>query len=578
VSDTQLALSWTLEGSGLTVEVERATMTTGPFVRIFTTATGAVSFQDSGLPPASVSWYRVRAVRFGQVSDYSAHAWGTTAQVAAPPMPGGLTGAQEISNQQGVVRLTWTDVAGEAGYELQHSTDNAQWGAVVTLPAESTAWIHQTPAGLATNYYRLRAVNPGGESAWAAFSIYAGPILLGSLCPQPTAVGVGARSETEVELEWTFSSLVQCSTVAVERAASVDGPFTEIARVEYPWWIFPSAPFDTGFYLDTGRAPGTESFYRLRSISISSSFSSSGYSATVSAQTPNLLGPPTGLSVNVVSSSVVEFAWVAPATDETGFAVELASAAGGPFAEVFRVPANTTLAHAQGFAPGSQQWVRVRTVKGSTVSAPSAAVAFTTAQVMVLRATADATVYKSTALNSAQNATAATGANAVGCFFNWSVDLDFQIYLFHHCAASLLRFDTSSLTGKTVLGATLTLWPGQLGTGPMGDAYYAVFAMAAAWNPTTVTYNNLPARQSTGGWAVAAPTSAAPSVFTVTDIAQKWAQGVWGQHGFYVQQYPITDRLPPNNRDFQEQTTLYCSVEQQCGSASYLPTLTVEYR
>ncbi len=575
LSDQSLTLSWTLADPDASVEVERASMVSGPFVRVHTTAAGALQFQDTGLSPSTAYWYRVRAVRAGLVSDHSAAAWASTQQVGSPAAPTGLAAVQESANNQSTVRLTWTDGAGETGYQLQHSIDGTNWGTLIELPEGSASWVHLTPA-FGNNQYRVRAVNAGGASAWAEVGLYAGPILAGYLCFPPTAASATATSETTVRINWTYAEAASCRRVAVERATSADGPFVEVARQDF-FWVWPPIPLDTGLFEDTGRTPGTEYFYRLRSIGTSPEWSSSGYAATVSAQTPNSLGPPTGLSVNVVSSSAAEFSWVDPATDETGFAVELATAAAGPFSEVFRVGANLTLSHAQGFSPGTQYWVRVRTVKGSTVSPPSTAVAFTTASVLVLRATADATVYKSTSSNAAQGENFSDEANAVGCMFTWFLDLNYQTYLFHHCGASLLRFDTSGFAGRTVLGASLKLTPGQLGTGPMNDAFYAVFALASAWNPTTVTYNNLPARHP-DGWAVAAPTTSAPSVFNVTAIAQKWAQGQWAQHGLYVQQYPITDRLPPNNKDHQLQTTYYCSLEQSCGSNDYLPTLIVEYR
>ena len=503
-----LRVSWTLPEAQCSVEVERATAEGGPYVRVTITAPGELWFDDSGLTPALTYWYRVRALRDGLASGYGGPASGTTPQVPAPPAPQGLAGVQEVANQQSTVRITWTDVPSETHYELQRSQNGTDWQPTLTLPTEAVSWIDLTPF-FGTNHYRLRAVNAGGASAWSSVSIYAGPISIGYLCPPPSGSAAAALTETSARVTWTFDYLAHCGVAGIERAASAEGPFVELTRVFVPY-IYPFPPLTSFTFDDAGLTPGTQFFYRVRHIAQSSRLEPLRvYAATVSVETPSSLSPPHrrhparglrhrgGVHLDRSLPPTRRASRSSSPTQRRGRSPRPSASPPTPRSPTRRAcrPRPST---GSGSAPSAETSCRnLRRRFPSPLRRSWCCAPLPTSRC-------------SRAPRSPPRNTTRIGneTNGVGCYFNWTNDLGGNIYLFHHCAASLLRFDAQPLVGKTVLGASLRMTPGGLAPGPLGDARYAVFALTAAWNPATISFNTLPPRHP-DGWAVPAPTSAA---------------------------------------------------------------------
>lgn len=83
----------------------------------------------------------------------------------APTAPLSLT-ATAVSSSQ--IDLTWTDAsANEIGFELQRSTDNSTWATIAMLTANTKAFSNQGLASQKLYYYRIRAYNLAGNSAWS---------------------------------------------------------------------------------------------------------------------------------------------------------------------------------------------------------------------------------------------------------------------------------------------------------------------------------------------------------------------------------------------------------------------------
>ena len=572
LSDTSLQLTWLdVASNEAAYELQRGTTSTGPFAPLPPLPANATSHVDTGLQAGTAYHYRVHATNAAGTSAFLALG---PAQTLQPPAPTDAGAVHEFFVDAGVMRVTWVDRAqSELGYEVQHSLalDGGGWGSSFALPADSTTFIHTGPR-FGENRYRVRATSASGGSAWTETSGYAGAILIGYLCPQPTDVAATATSESSVRVNFTFPSTWTCSLVAVERATSSAGPYNEVGRTQHPYFIFPGPPLDAGVVADTGLQPGSTVYYRARSIAIDSQWNGSGYTTPVSVTLPSVLPAPTSLAFTVTSAETASFTFSESAPDETGFAFELATAAAGPWSELFSLPANTTSGRLEGLSPATQYWGRVRTRKGTIVSAPSAAATFTTATRTLLRTTGDATVMRSSAVPANQNVNLSSGVNSVGCFFTSTVDLSGYTYLWHNCAESALRFDTSSLAGRTVLSARLVLTPCALASGSVAATSHVVVALAGPWNPTTVTFNTLP-NLYTNGWGVPAPTSGAPVLFDVTATVSAWVAGTLPNHGLYVLQSPIVDRAQQ-----VDQTVSYCSLESNGGNLARAPTLQVDSR
>jgi len=577
-STNSLSLSWTDNASDETgFEVERAAAPAGPFGKVFTAAPNATSWTDTGLATTTTYWYRVRAVNGVGPSAFTTVASATTAAPPAPAPPTGLAAVVDQAGSAQLVRLAWSDAAtNETGYELQHSIDGVAWDPTVALQANTASYVDGTPAIASTNFYRVRAVNGGGGSAWVQISVYVPFAPTGSVCDPPLGISAAPLTGTAIRLVFTNTSL-PCRLTAIERSPSASGPWAEVARLSSS--ISGATTWD-----DAALIPGATYHYRLRAIGTNVLWISSAYSPPVQATTtaPPALPAPTGLTATVTSSTTATLRWTDTASGETGFAVEYATAAAGPFTEAFRLPANTTQTDVGQMNPATAYWFRVRTVQGTVLSAPSNAASLTTAfSSGPLRTTGDATVVESTATSANQNVNFPAGRNSVGCYFTWTVDTIGQIYLFHNCAGSALRFDTSALAGRTILSAALVMFPCGLAPGPVADATYVVRALSSAWSPSAVTFNTLPSRYVAGGWSLQAPTAGGAQAWDVTTMVRNWANGTWANHGLFVEQSPIADRQPAwggETYDWQDQTTGYCSLEQTGGSIDWVPTLWVDYQ
>lgn len=87
------------------------------------------------------------------------------APASPPPVPywflTASTGQTEIS-------LLWIDIANESSYEVQFSTSpNGPWSPLATLPFDSTYYVQTNLLKATRYYYRIRAHNPAGASAWS---------------------------------------------------------------------------------------------------------------------------------------------------------------------------------------------------------------------------------------------------------------------------------------------------------------------------------------------------------------------------------------------------------------------------
>jgi hypothetical protein len=92
---------------------------------------------------------------------------GTTAPppTPAPAVPGSLS-ATAVSRSQ--INLAWTDNANnEDGFHIERSTDNVTFAQVASVGANTTTYANTGLRRNTTYYYRVRAYNGGGNSAYS---------------------------------------------------------------------------------------------------------------------------------------------------------------------------------------------------------------------------------------------------------------------------------------------------------------------------------------------------------------------------------------------------------------------------
>ena len=172
----QVLLSWndtSTTESGFVIErstnggTYAALLTVGP-----RTSTGTVSYTDTTVAPGTTYMYRVAAVNSAGMSGYSNIANATTpAAVVLPSAPSQLnaTGSTQ-GNRFAVVKLTWNDLSNnETGFIIERSTNAAFTANLDSTTVAANSTIYTTPR-ISRNtpyYFRIRAINATGQSAWS---------------------------------------------------------------------------------------------------------------------------------------------------------------------------------------------------------------------------------------------------------------------------------------------------------------------------------------------------------------------------------------------------------------------------
>ena len=134
------------------------------------TGTGNTTYTDhSSLVAGNTYAYRVKAVNGAVSSAYS-----NTASVTVPTPSGGsfwLDGSRRESRHLRHRHSAWTDNANnETSFTIQRSTNATFTQNVVTInnvPSNSTSYVQTGVSRRTTFYYRIRAANAAGTSAWS---------------------------------------------------------------------------------------------------------------------------------------------------------------------------------------------------------------------------------------------------------------------------------------------------------------------------------------------------------------------------------------------------------------------------
>jgi predicted phage tail protein len=195
--------------------------------------------------------------------DYFTLVKGTT--LAPPAAPGGLT-ATAASSQR--IDLAWTDNAtNEDGFQIERSTDGSTFAPHGTAGANATTYADSTVAPQQTYWYRLRATNAAGPSAYSSPASATTPAAAPAA---PTGLTATAVSTSRINLAWADNSTSETG-FAIER--STDGAtFTQVATVGANVTTFAS----------TGLSKNRTYHYRVRAYS---GALNSVYSNTAKART-----------------------------------------------------------------------------------------------------------------------------------------------------------------------------------------------------------------------------------------------------------------------------------------------------
>jgi hypothetical protein len=207
---------------------------------------------DAGLVIAGVATDRDGAPRVqGRAPDLGAYE-----RAAVDPSGPVLSVALVASDPTNAVQLSWTNVVGESGYEIERSSDGLTYARVKSLSADKTSWTNSALVSGATYWFRVRAMTTGGAGEYS-------PVVSATLAGEtavPTAPSgltvrlSAAQPTSSVVLSWTDTSL-QEDGFSVER--STDG--VSFARVA-------TRPVNAKGYTVSGLPSGQLSWYRVRAF------------------------------------------------------------------------------------------------------------------------------------------------------------------------------------------------------------------------------------------------------------------------------------------------------------------------
>ena len=217
-------------------------------------------------------YYRVRADNAGGES-------GNSNEVPVTTLPGAPDPPSDVvltPLSQTEIRIDWQDnSSNEEEFMIEQSIGNdLNFISLASAPDNSTTF---TVTGLNANtlyYYRLKAANKGGESA---YTLPVSTTTLPNAPVAPTSLVLLEASQTEIEISWVDNSSSE-SNFVIERSDGNNTNFVEIDQLNA----------DVTTYRDQGLSSLSDFFYRVKAIN---SGGDSGYTNELAATT--LQFPPT---------------------------------------------------------------------------------------------------------------------------------------------------------------------------------------------------------------------------------------------------------------------------------------------
>jgi titin len=348
---TSIDLAWTAVpgATGYIIQVQGATPTA------WTSATGSpvngtVDTLNIGSLTAGTAYtYRIIAVD-GAGNSLASSSVTTTTLLASPAATATATSTTAIT-------LTWPSITHATSYIIQRSTDNVTWAQIAAPVAATTT--SQTYADTApaltpdTEYfYRIEAVDGGGDSAWSTVAT------THTLLAAPSSVTATSISASEIDLVWTAQPTAAGFIVQVQGGTVAVPTWTQVGDQV--------GSGSTGVAL-TGLATKTSYTYRVIAVNDGgNSLPSSTASATTSTGVSKIGGTP-------LSSTSVALSWRA-VTGATGYIVSWSTddATWTPYSTLGSTTTNFT---ATGLTADTTYYFNVVATSAGANSAPSNVIA-----------------------------------------------------------------------------------------------------------------------------------------------------------------------------------------------------------
>ena len=254
-------LTWNAVSGATSYKVYRATSQSGTYSLLGTVT--ATSYTNTGAKAGTTYYYRVKAVNDAGLSPYSNIVSGQVKTVAQqkPSTPVVKIGHSASS---GKPMLTWNAVSGATSYKVYRAT--SQKGTYSLLgTVTATSYTNTGAKAGVTYYYKVKAVNSAGESAYS--NVVSGKTTV-------TTLTMG-HSSTSGKPQLTWKAVSGAASYRVYRATAKNGAYSVINTTK------------ALTYTNVGAALGTTYYYKVEALNAAGK--SMGFSAVVEGKVAPVL-------------------------------------------------------------------------------------------------------------------------------------------------------------------------------------------------------------------------------------------------------------------------------------------------
>ena len=253
-------LTWNAVEGATSYRIYRSTAKGSGYSLLGTTT--ATSYTNTGAKAGTTYYYRVKACNDAGLSPYSNVVSGQVKSVT--PKPSAPVVKIGNSSTSGKPMLTWNAVSGATSYKVYRATSqNGTYSLLGTVTA--TSYTNTGAKAGTTYYYKVKAVNSAGESAFSN-------VVSGKTTVTTLTMGHSASSGKP---QLTWKAVSGAASYKVYRATAKNGAYTVINTTK------------ALTYTNVGAALGTTYYYKVEALNASGK--SMGFSAIVEGKVAPVL-------------------------------------------------------------------------------------------------------------------------------------------------------------------------------------------------------------------------------------------------------------------------------------------------
>jgi len=301
VSPVEISLSW-VDSSANEEHFELYTSvgSDNAFTLTATLDSNVITYNATGLTPATSYWFKVRAERLDTLFSGYTNVVTATTPDGKPLAPANL---RATSISASAIVLLWEDRSDdETGFKIWRKAELADpFTEHATMVAGDTTYTDASLDSRTTYYYQITAYNTYGFNESNIANATTGSLPPGS----PINLTGKLDSSTELSIAWEFPS-DDADSFNVHRKVGSD-----------EWAIYLTIAGNLLALDETNLTPNTEYSYKIDAFNVA------GFGTDVAGPlTLTTVGAPTGLTVTTKSQTELDIEWTAGSTVHSGFKVE----------------------------------------------------------------------------------------------------------------------------------------------------------------------------------------------------------------------------------------------------------------